>query len=223
MYITKSELSEKLKETVIRIDNLIDDYYDKYYIEPYEHDCTMVLDYLYSAFNYLKDVLYFDAIAGDLFSMVKRDFLKGDETNKVIECLESARDYIYKRYNEEVADETESAISIIAELGESTLSKENLKKIDEIKDSLNYRNYFKSHEEYDLVKYLFDLEIILRNDVFFEMNLSRTAIIGTIDVLEEFERKLKNLIPTIKDSYLRSSILYWLKDYITIDKFKKAF
>lgn len=224
MYIEKSILSESLKETVIRIYRLIDDYYVEYYIEPDEHVCTVISDYLYSAFNYLKDVLYSDALTDEGFlSMVKSDFLKGDETTKIVECLETIRDYIYSHYNEEIVDDTEIAISMIAELGKSTLGEENLKKIDEIKDSLNYISYFESHKEYNSIKYLLDLDEILRHDVFLEHHFNITSIIGIINVLEEFERKLKNIISTIKDVYLRSAILYWLKDYITIEKFKKAF
>ena len=113
MYITKSELSEKLKETVIRIDNLIDDYYDKYHIEAEAYDYQKVYDYLLHAFDSCKNLVYLDSCSGDFLCSVKTDFTEGDEIQAMLSYIEMSQMYVREHYNEDFAHDVKNIINKI--------------------------------------------------------------------------------------------------------------
>lgn len=220
MITKKAELGEKLKETVIRIDNLIDDYYDKYHIEAEAYDYQKVYDYLLHAFDSCKNLVYLDSCSGDFLCSVKTDFTEGDEIQAMLSYIEMSQMYVREHYNEDFAHDVKNIINKIYTMVGDIVSEENSEKISKIKNSLNCTNYIESHEEYSKLKYLFDVRELIFSDIFRE-RLNRVIAIGAITTLEEFEKELIDKIAMIEDKYLKSTILYYFKD--TIDESKLNF
>lgn len=209
MELAREVIVNEVKSIVERINNTLNEYYDKYYIYPERSVCKDIYSNLSRAYA-TNGKMQCSYVVKD--TPLFNDFDNEDESKILIICVRNAVNMVLKNYNIDVADEVKNMIKVLRERSKNYLSDADFEKIDEISKELFFNRYAKAHNEYDKVKELFDINRERYSSDFRYVY----ELLGTKLLLEEFERRIE-VIPTIEDKYLKSSICEYFKGFITFE------
>lgn len=194
--LIKSKFIEEKNKILQRIDNTFREYYEKYYISPEKSTCKEI--YL----NMSKALSLNGKILCKKSSKDTGNIEYYYEKEALIRCFYNVVELLLTHYNIELAECVGEMFRKIENDIKMGITEDEYRKIAPYL-KIGVEEYFMSHKEYTKIMDIFDLyeEIELDNWIYIDK------------VLERFEEKIE-VIPTIEDKYLRSTICEYFKDFL---------
>lgn len=215
MQLNEELLKNSVSESVARINDIINEYYEKWYIKPEDKICESVYNNLIKAFESYGKYICSTYNKEGLFKEINKDF--EDEGEMILQYLREAVAIVEKHYSCSLANEVQNLIVDLRGLCYRILGSSYIEEIDNLKHRIAHYNYLGNHTEYNKIKSLVETTKIFYRDIAYVELKRMHEIFGANFILKNIESEL-SVIPEIEDKYLRSTLLEFLKDYIILDK-----
>lgn len=214
MQFDEELLKKSVSESVARINDIINEYYEKWYIKPEDKICESVYNNLIKAFESYGKYICFTYNKEGLFKEINKDF--ENEGEMILQYLREAVAIVEKHYSCSLADGVQNLIIDLRGLCYRRLDSV-YEEINNIKCRIAYYNYLENHTEYNKIKILVEITKIFYRDISYVELKRMHEFFGANFILKNIESEL-SVIPEIEDKYLRSTLLEFLKDFIILDK-----
>lgn len=209
-------LQNILSETIKRIDKYIDFCYNNHHLEMTKSFQNHIYKRLIKAYEYIGRILAIRK-TGELFYDYDYD-RQLDIRSEIINLLnyiEEILNLVGICYDVELAKKVKAVLIHIKNTNRymDIFDMETVQIIDEYIERTDPLSYFKSHEEYTKLERLLELENEFLSEASNMSLTSKSDYIRIITILKNIEKEL-HIINDLDDQYLKSAVLYYLKQNI---------